>query len=119
MSFWGRIYSTAILGAVIITAAWPQGEWSSWSAVRGDTDVEYRWRATPCLATGCAKDVQFRNNSKQTVAFNYTIWSEGMRDKGQEVKDTGSTTVFAESNSTVVAGSGGARITRVYVERKK
>jgi hypothetical protein len=71
-----------------------------------------------CLAAGCPKDVEFRNRTKQTIGFDYTIWSEGMRDKGEEVKDAGSLTVFAESTSKAVAARGGG-ITRVSIERKK
>jgi hypothetical protein len=117
-------FRVAIIGALLLVVAattplMAQGDWSGWNAVRGNADIEYRWRATACLANGCGKDVQFRNNSKETVAFDYTIWSEGMQDKGEEVKDTGSTTVLAQSSSNVVALSGGPRITRVYVERKK
>jgi hypothetical protein len=73
---------------------------------------------TACLASGCPKDVEFRNNTKETVRFDYTIWSEGIPDKGEEVKDTGSLTVFAESTSKAVAGRGG-RIIRLSIDRRK
>ena len=70
-------------------------------------------------AGGLLKDVEFRNNSKSTVAFTYTIWSEGLKDKGDEVSTTGITAVSPQSKSSAVTGSGGKKVVRVSIERRK
>jgi hypothetical protein len=92
--------------------------WSDWRyTTGGGTDIEYRWRMGMCLAPGCLKDVEFRNNTK-TIRFDYTIWSEGMVDKGAEVKNTGTISVLSESTSKAVAGAGG-NLKRVIITINK
>ena len=95
-----------------------QEDWSGWNVVRGGLDIEYRWRLRSCQPVGCFKDVEFRNNSKETVAFTYTIWSEGLKDKGDEVSTTGVTAVSPQSKSSAVTGSGGQKVVRVSIERR-
>ena len=111
--------SAMVLVLSLAAVAAAQGAWSSWSPAGGAEEIDYRWRSGLCLAAGCLKDIEFRNKSKESVAINYTVWSEGVRDKNEEAKDTGITSVSAGSSATVVASSGGNRVTRVYVERKK
>jgi hypothetical protein len=94
-----------------------QSEWSGWMSTRGgDANLEYRWRKDGmCLAQGCGKDLQFRNLGKTTLRFDYTVWAKGMTDPGDEVKQTGSTSVGGEQ-STNVGVTMGADIVRVTVQ---
>ena len=118
-----RIGSLLVLSAALC-APWParaQGAWSAWSSANGgEGAIEYRWRANGmCLATGCPKDVEFRNNSKKEARFDYTIWSSGMVDAGEEVKDSGLCILRDESTDTVQATTGSNKVTRVFVTLQK
>jgi hypothetical protein len=89
-------------------------QWSSWSVVSGVKDIAYRGQSGTCLASGCLKSVEFRNNSKRSIQFTYTIWSEDMQDKSKEVKDTGITSILAGATVSVK----GAALKRVVIEEK-
>jgi hypothetical protein len=106
--------------ALLAGRAAAQGAWSDWRPAQGSQlNVEYRWRLKTCLPVACFKDVEFRNDAKQSVTFDYTIWSEGLLDAGEEVKDSGSDSLMGESSNTVQASTGGQKVTRVFTYQKK
>jgi hypothetical protein len=107
-----------ILGVSPLALA--QGSWSDWGSTGGGgTSIEYRWRLKLCQPVGCFKEVEFRNNTKSTILFDYTIWSEGLPDKGAEVKEIGIASVSPDRTASVQAGSGGEKINRITINLKK
>ena len=96
---------------VMLTAlVMAQTSWSDWKTPSGaDSNLEYRWRRTAavCPASGCFKILQFRNTGRNTLSFDYTVWSKSMGDGSEDVKDTGSATVRPEATIDRTAGSGG------------
>jgi hypothetical protein len=111
------IAAMLILATVSVAA---RAEWSAWGSPRGgDANLEYRWHGGGlCLATGCGKDVQFRNLGKTALRFDYTVWAKDMLDPSNEVKQSGTTSVNGEQIINVSIQNG-ADITRVVVQMLK
>jgi hypothetical protein len=114
-----RIGSICLAFIICGTAVAIAQQWSSWTSAVGDVSVDYRWRGGGmCIATGCGKDMQFRNISSSDVSFDYTIWAVSMADKNEEVQHRGSLALRAESTHTFSFVIG-ADVTRVTARRRR
>ena len=69
-----------------------------------------------CLANGCGKDLQFRNNTSHQLVFKYIAHMERTGDSESEVTQDGTTTLAADSTGIVLSLSLGNKVLRVRVE---
>jgi hypothetical protein len=92
--------------------------WSNWAAAYGSPNgIEYRWRFSgACLANGCGKDLQFRNNTSHQLAIKYAAHMERMGDSSNEVIEDGTAILSADSDGNVLPLTLGAKVLRVRVD---
>lgn len=57
------------------TASRAADTWSGWTST-APANAEYRWRSVFNPYGGEHKEIQFRNRSNETLAFNWSAWSD-------------------------------------------
>jgi hypothetical protein len=65
----------SLLLVVATTIAFASETWSGWIST-APANAEYRWRSVFNGFSGEHKEIQFRNRSNDTLAFNWTAWSD-------------------------------------------
>lgn len=103
---------------LMVKASGEAKDWSDWTPAIGSSAINYRWRfsSAGCLANGCFKDLQFRNDASKELVFKFAAHVERMGDGDAEDTETGSTTVNAGSISGVLSLGKGGKLLRVLVE---
>jgi hypothetical protein len=72
-SFLWLVFSLAFV--ITATMAVASDTWSGWTST-APANAEYRWRSVFNPYGGEHKEIQFRNRSNDTLAFNWIAWSD-------------------------------------------
>ena len=69
------LWLSFLLVLFLSSAAHAADTWSGWTST-APANAEYRWRSVFSAYGGEHKEIQFRNRSNETLAFNWTAWSD-------------------------------------------